>query len=73
MSTPLQSACSVGSIAIVKRLLKSGARVDVMNEAHNSPLHLASSGGHEDVSLTPSTNDTAYSKESSLEQKLCSK
>ena len=49
-STPLQSACSVGSIAIVKRLLKSGARVDVVNEAHNSPLHLGCSGGHEAVS-----------------------
>eukprot|EP00794_Sanderia_malayensis_P000302 gene302-929_t len=48
-TTPLQAACSIGSISIVKRLLKKGARIDVHDEAYNSPLHVACSGGHQEV------------------------
>ncbi|XP_065057285.1 transient receptor potential cation channel subfamily A member 1 homolog isoform X1 [Rhopilema esculentum] len=71
-STPLQAACSVGSIAIVKRLLKSGAHVDVINEAHNCPLHLACSGGHEDVVIEIFDQTERLYGYSSLSKMICS-
>ena len=49
VSAPLHHACRKGDRATVSALLEEGVSCDSKDEEGNTPLHLASGGGHADV------------------------
>jgi ankyrin repeat protein len=47
--TPLTTACAIGSLCIVKALLKNHADINKCNRSSESPLFIGSSHGHMDI------------------------